>query len=202
MPRTPTRRTPAHERVVRQFRLACATIDKLEHEREIEQMLTAANNAAVAELRRDLALQREIKEQYAEQIRALREHANEGCLVPGDDWIALCDHLGLPAVPFDKSKQVSQVIDAVAGLVARIERVVAERNEFRERAETFRVELVETPLPMRIPCPRCGALHVDEGEFATRPHSTHTCQHCGECWKPCLRPTVGVRFLPGTRNET
>jgi len=59
----------------------------------------------------------------------------------------------------------------------------------------------EEPIQMRLHCPECGELHVDEGEFATRAHSTHTCQHCGACWKPCLRPTVGVRFLPGTKNE-
>jgi hypothetical protein len=58
-----------------------------------------------------------------------------------------------------------------------------------------------TPIPMRIPCPRCGTLHIDEGEFATKPHHTHACQSCGEVWRPAVVATVGVRFLPGFKNE-
>lgn len=57
------------------------------------------------------------------------------------------------------------------------------------------------PVPMRIPCPECGKLHIDEGEFATKPHHTHACQHCGLVWRPAIVPTVGVRFLPGFKNE-
>lgn len=57
------------------------------------------------------------------------------------------------------------------------------------------------PIPMRIPCPRCSELHIDEGEFATKPHHTHACQHCGEVWRPAVVHTVGVRFLPGFKNE-
>jgi hypothetical protein len=53
---------------------------------------------------------------------------------------------------------------------------------------------------MRLPCEGCGELHVDEGEFATRPHHTHSCQHCGLTWRPAIIPTVGVRFLPGFKN--
>lgn len=57
------------------------------------------------------------------------------------------------------------------------------------------------PLHMRLPCPECGEMHVDEGEFATKKHHTHACQHCGMVWRPALVPTVGVRFLPGFKNE-
>lgn len=56
------------------------------------------------------------------------------------------------------------------------------------------------PIPMRLPCPDCGALHIDEGEFATKPHHTHSCQECGLTWRPAVLHTVGVRFLPGFRN--
>ena len=62
--------------------------------------------------------------------------------------------------------------------------------------------LTDTPIPMRLHCPACQALHIDEGEFATRLHHTHACQHCGNVWRPAVVPTVGVRFLPGFRNET
>lgn len=57
------------------------------------------------------------------------------------------------------------------------------------------------PVPMRLTCPECGALHIDEGEFATKPHHTHACQGCGMVWRPAVVPTVGVRFLPGFKNE-
>ena len=56
------------------------------------------------------------------------------------------------------------------------------------------------PIPMRLCCESCGELHLDEGEFATKPHHTHACQHCGHVWRPAVVPTVGVRFLPGFKN--
>ena len=60
---------------------------------------------------------------------------------------------------------------------------------------------LQAPIPMRLPCPACGALHVDEGAFAFQAHHTHACQHCGMVWRPALVPTVGVQFLPGFKNE-
>lgn len=57
------------------------------------------------------------------------------------------------------------------------------------------------PIPMRLTCPECGELHIDAGEFAVRPHHTHACQSCGMVWRPAVVPTVGVRFLPGFRND-
>lgn len=56
------------------------------------------------------------------------------------------------------------------------------------------------PIPMRLTCPACNALHIDEGEFASKPHHTHACQECGAVWRPAVVSTVGVRFLPGFRN--
>lgn len=52
-------------------------------------------------------------------------------------------------------------------------------------------------IQLRIHCPECGALHVDEGEYATKPHHTHACQSCGNVWRPAIPNTLGVRFLPG-----
>jgi len=57
-----------------------------------------------------------------------------------------------------------------------------------------------TPIPIRLECPACGGLHIDEGEFATKPHHTHACQSCGAVWRPAVVTTVGVRFLPGFKN--
>ncbi len=57
------------------------------------------------------------------------------------------------------------------------------------------------PIAMRLPCERCGQLHIDEGEFATKPHHTHSCQHCGLTWRPAKEHTVGVQFIPGFKND-
>jgi rubredoxin len=62
-------------------------------------------------------------------------------------------------------------------------------------------KLWAAPIPMRLMCPTCGDLHVDQGEFATKPHHTHACQSCGQVWRPAIATTVGVRFLPGFRNH-
>jgi hypothetical protein len=58
-----------------------------------------------------------------------------------------------------------------------------------------------TPIPMRLCCEDCGKLHIDEGEFATKPHHTHSCQYCGLTWRPAVVHTVGVQFLPGFKND-
>lgn len=56
------------------------------------------------------------------------------------------------------------------------------------------------PVPMILTCPKCGGRHIDEGDFATKVHHTHACQHCGMVWRPSVIPTVGVQFLPGFKN--
>lgn len=76
----------------------------------------------------------------------------------------------------------------------------ARRRAFLEQLSAARVlrtmlGLVEPPLALVIHCPRCGAQHVDEGEFAERPHRAHLCAGCGETWQPCALPTVGVRSI-------
>lgn len=45
-------------------------------------------------------------------------------------------------------------------------------------------DMSDRPIPMRLNCPACGELHIDEGEFATKIHHTHACQHCGMVWRP------------------
>jgi hypothetical protein len=59
----------------------------------------------------------------------------------------------------------------------------------------------DDPIPMRLVCEDCGNLHIDEGPAGERPHGTHACQYCGLLWRPSLLNTVGVRFLPGCKNE-
>ena len=81
------------------------------------------------------------------------------------------------------------------------------QEEAQVRAAAGRVESAlehppSSPVPMLLVCPACGERHVDEGEFAKRPHHTHACQGCGMCWRPAIVSTVGVRFLPGFKNES
>lgn len=59
----------------------------------------------------------------------------------------------------------------------------------------------QQPLAIRVHCPECHKLHVDEGIWSTKPHDTHSCQNCGLTWKPARVPTVGVQFLPGYKND-
>lgn len=56
------------------------------------------------------------------------------------------------------------------------------------------------PIPMLLWCPCCHERHIDEGEYATKPHHTHACQACGMVWRPALVDTFGVRHLPGFVN--
>lgn len=66
----------------------------------------------------------------------------------------------------------------------------------------FRAEGVgDEPIPMLLHCPMCSQRHLDDGEFATKPHHTHACQFCGHVWRPAVVDTVGVQFLPGFKND-
>jgi hypothetical protein len=56
------------------------------------------------------------------------------------------------------------------------------------------------PIPMFLTCPMCNTRHIDEGEFATKSHHTHSCQTCGLTWRPAVVPTVGVQYLPGFKD--
>jgi len=63
------------------------------------------------------------------------------------------------------------------------------------------MEMDTAPIQMLLWCPECGARHIDGGEWETRPHHTHACQECGMVWRPALRTTVGVKYLPGFKND-
>jgi hypothetical protein len=44
------------------------------------------------------------------------------------------------------------------------------------------------PMPARLFCLSCGRRHLDEGEWAERPHRRHQCEHCRFRWiiePPC-----------------
>lgn len=62
------------------------------------------------------------------------------------------------------------------------------------------IDKLSQPIPIRLNCPSCGKLHVDDGEFATKPHHTHSCQDCGMTWRPGHR-TDGRRPIPARFQE-
>ncbi len=68
------------------------------------------------------------------------------------------------------------------------------------QAEAVKLDRAK-PLPLLLWCPECGNRHIDV-EMATKPHATHSCQHCGLTWRPAIVPTLGVRFLPGYKDAT
>jgi hypothetical protein len=81
-------------------------------------------------------------------------------------------------------------------------------------------DAISAPIPMILFCPRCGEQHIDKAEELTQkkmqeieskpdwnlvplskhlwsnpPHKTHLCGCCGHLWRPCDRPTEGVREI-------
>lgn len=92
----------------------------------------------------------------------------------------------------------TRLLDQVNELLAIRDNLLEEIRLQEERHLTEN----EKPIPVQLFCPKCGTQHVDRDEWAVRPHSSHACQNCGLVWKPCLRDTVGVRFLPGCLNPS
>ena len=87
--------------------------------------------------------------------------------------------------------------------------VMAQLNESQSVARALAVENARyqqaeladpAPVPMILTCPSCSARHVDVA-FANKRHHTHSCQHCGMCWRPAVVATVGVQFLPGFHDD-
>jgi hypothetical protein len=98
-------------------------------------------------------------------------------------YMGRCFHCGNE---FEGDKRALECLECAAASANFIIRDYAER--------------AARPVPMILNCPACGGRHIDEGEFATKSHHTHACQHCGMVWRPAIGPTVGVQFLPGFKN--
>ena len=90
----------------------------------------------------------------------------------------------------DPTSQRSYLVTAVRELSSAIVLLCDERDQ-----------PTTDPIPMLLWCPGCSERHLDEGDFAKKPHHTHACQHCGHVWRPAIVPTVGVRYLPGFKNK-
>lgn len=97
-----------------------------------------------------------------------------------------------------KDEAIDAIVEAVHGFRGDTPRAVL-RDAVRGVVDAMN-GLPIVPVPMRLVCPECASLHIDVGEFATKPHHTHACQACGAVWRPAVPCTVGVRFLPGFKN--
>lgn len=111
-----------------------------------------------------------------------------------EDAVELAKLARVGAKELQETFDVKAAIEALAINAAQI-------NAFADRAKKAEDQLAGSgPIPMRLHCPVCHALHVDEGPLAIIAHRTHACQSCGNLWAPAVVPTVGVRFLPGCKD--
>ncbi len=115
---------------------------------------------------------------------------------------------GFPRVNVDPAHvlAMAELAEAAASETRLAKETIVTLEGMLERGERPKPEFPAAaqqaaPIPMYLTCPRCSARHVDEGEFATKPHHTHSCQSCGLTWRPAVCATVGVEFLPGFKNE-
>ncbi len=106
----------------------------------------------------------------------------------------LAQAVHLARVREEKLFELGNKLDAAH---ANVRRLVGEASILKDRIDKLEEPIV---IKMRLPCPECGDLHIDEGEFATKLHHTHACQSCGNVWRPAVEYTTGVRFLPGYLN--
>lgn len=74
-------------------------------------------------------------------------------------------------------------------------------TNFDQRSAPVDEAAVEAPIPMVMHCPRCHGRHIDANEWATKPHRTHLCEHCGAKWRPAIVATVGVLRLDDAAEE-
>ena len=98
---------------------------------------------------------------------------------------------------------IEQLQDSNAELSRIVSRQESELTTANALITSLRGKLFDAlaPVPIRLPCPACSKLHIDEDEFATKHHHTHACQFCGNVWRPAIVNTVGVQFLPGFKNN-
>lgn len=100
----------------------------------------------------------------------------------------------------DAQNELHQALEALRDSEEAKKAMRLELENLRKALDEARGLREPQPVPMRLPCPDCGELHVDI-VFAKKVHHTHACQKCGNVWRPAIVPTVGVRFLPGFHDE-
>jgi hypothetical protein len=99
------------------------------------------------------------------------------------------------------TKEANEKSDRISALEMECRDLRFRNKQLESRLPSIEAKWVATPIPMLLHCPACHERHIDEGEFATREHHSHACQSCGHVWRPAIVATVGVRFLPGFKND-
>lgn len=64
----------------------------------------------------------------------------------------------------------------------------------RQRHQQELAKFKDAGIPTLLFCPFCGTQHIDEGEWATKPHRTHECQTCKKTWRPYEVATYGMPY--------
>ena len=119
---------------------------------------------------------------------ALRPDGTEGLSSTGDpDTFAFVER---PASQPNAGEHIGDVTEMILNGTATPARAAALSELAALDGETM--DLPAAPVPMSMDCPKCDVQHLDEGEWAARPHKTHQCQSCGHEWRPFAYPTVGV----------
>ncbi len=130
---------------------------------------------------------------------------------PSGDSVEQGGHPRAPVV-LGKYRDLAEAVECAVGGYAWSVSFPEHAALVRSVGELFDRAHVATqpPVPMLLHCPMCNARHIDEGEFATKPHHSHACQshvvengkrhRCGHVWRPAIVATVGVEALPGFVN--
>lgn len=143
-----------------------------------------------AERRRAARVLRKVETDYAARCEAVSGDL-QGRMRTLDREIER--NLRLATEPLEEEKRrMALAVTELEGKRAALARELAELR----KAPPPQVE----PIAMLLWCPVCNERHFDVGVHAITPHRTHTCQACGMCWAPAAVATLGVRFLPGTKN--
>lgn len=134
----------------------------------------------------------EIREAVVKALREAQTTDLRPCAVCQKNLRLICEKCNTEYLETELARERARV--------AELEAELAEAHVgFRFANE--RAAAASGPIPMVLHCPECKTRHVDEGDFATRAHHTHSCQECGLTWRPAVVHTTGVRFLPGVKND-
>lgn len=164
------------ENAKRAVRIGCENITLRE---------TAEERARIAQERFDTLVAKGTNGWYDDMERLLSERGKQ--------------HEATVASMTEKLKATQEEVSRLFGQVTDLG-----GNPFKITGDDIK-KLRADPVQLVMYCP-AGHPHVDEGEWATKPHKTHRCQHnynydgsadgvCGLEWRPAAFPTVGVAAL-------
>lgn len=132
---------------------------------------------------------------HAVQIVLSEDLSNAAARVP-----VRCSYVGPPELPratrilIEKDEETGhRKVWYLKGAPPSPEIMHAANELYCIDAQTAEVERKKYfPTDLALWCPNCGERHIDEGEWRTRVHTTHKCEHCHHEWRPHEFPTMGV----------